>query len=658
MKLQWALNRLRVAGAREVGFRGTRHLRAQLERYGLGAATPRPAGTGRGRPWVSPLPQGFSTDVYRAAAESTLRGEFCLFGRPQTLGFPPRWNRDPKTGREGRLGFGKSLDYRNEQQFGDIKYLWEPNRHLELTTLAQTWRLTGEARFAEAVRTLVDSWLQQCPYPLGPNWTSSLEVGLRLANWSCTWHLLGGDDAVVFHDASQPGFKDRWLAGVRQHCHFISGYLSAYSSANNHLLGELLGLLLGATTWPCWPESAQWRAYAHEQFERQALMQNWPDGVNKEQAIWYQHEVADMMLMAGLVARANDCEFSPAFWQRLEMMLEFIASCMDTAGNVPALGDSDDAVIVRFVPGSSSDAYHSLLASGSVLFERGDFKYKARVFDDKSRWLLGDAAAARFSAIAAEFPGRRLPRAFAAGGYYILGSDFETPQEVRVIVDAAPLGYLAIAAHGHADALAFTLSAAGCPLLIDPGTYCYHTQKRWRDYFRGTAAHNTVLVDGQDQSLSGGNFLWMRHARTRCLSVDLSGAIQRVVAEHDGYERLPDPVTHRREILYDATAGCLRVTDYLECAGKHYVEVLWHFAPECALSLEGAAATAACGAAKLQMRWPAQLRGAVVRGQTQPCLGWFSAHYDEKTPSPTLVLSGEVVGSWQATTEMQIEFAT
>jgi hypothetical protein len=657
MKVQWALNRLRVAGARELGFRAGRYLRAQLERYGLGAATARPAGTARGKPWLHPLPQRFSADAYRAAAESILRGEFCLFGRPQALGFPPRWNRDPKTGREGRLEFGKTLDYRDEQQFGDIKYLWEPNRHLELTTLAQTWRLTGEAHFVEAVRTLVDSWLQQCPYPRGPNWTSSLEVGLRLANWSCTWHLLGGDDATVFHDVAQPGFKDRWLAAVRQHCHFIFGYLSAYSSANNHLLGELLGLFLGATTWPCWPESERWRAYARERFEQQALLQNWPDGVNKEQAIWYQHEVADMMLIAGLFARANDCEFTPAYWQRLEAMLEFIASCMDTEGNVPALGDSDDAVIVRFLPAGSSWAYRSLLASGSVLFDRGDFKHKAQIFDDKSRWLLGDAAADRFSALAAELPGKRLRRSFAAGGYYILGSDFETPREVRVVVDAAPLGYLAIAAHGHADALALTLSAAGCPLLIDPGTYCYHTQKRWRDYFRGTAAHNTVRVDGADQSLSGGNFLWIHHARTHSLLADLSGSVQRVVAEHDGYERLADPVIHRREILYDATSRCLSVTDYLQCAGKHHVDVLWHFAPDCALSLEGEVVTAARAAARLRLRWPKHLRGEVVRGQVQPCMGWFSAHYDEKTPSPTLVLSGEIAGSWQATTEMQIEFA-
>src|SRR5206468_507056 len=82
-------------------------------------------------------------------------------------------------------------------------------------------------------------------------------------------------------------------------------------------------------------------------------------------------------------------------------------------------------------------------------------------------------------------------------GYYILGADFDTPNEIRAVVDAGPLGYTAIAAHGHADALSFTLSVGGSEFLIDPGTCAYHTQERWRQYFRGTAAHNTLRVDGR-----------------------------------------------------------------------------------------------------------------------------------------------------------------
>jgi hypothetical protein len=658
MNVRWTLNRLRTAGVRELGFRGVRYLRLQLQRHGFDALATATVGPERGRPWVDPFPEQVAKAGYVATAEQILRGEFRLFGEVHSLGFPPRWNRDAKSGREGPLVFGKTLDYRDEELIGDIKYLWEPNRHLEVVTLAQAWRLTGEARFAEGVRTLVASWLTQCPYLLGPNWTSSLEVGLRLANWACAWHLLGGEDAALFASEGGQGFKMRWLNAARQHCHFVFGYLSEYSSANNHLLGELFGLLLGATTWPCWRESQRWRAYACARFEEQALLQNWADGVNKEQAIWYQHEVADMMLLAGLVMRANAADFSPTFWERLEAMLEFIAGCMDSSGNVPLFGDSDEAVMVRLCPAGDFSVFRSLLASGSVLFNRGDFKRKARIFDDKSRWLLGDAAAAQFAAIPADSLGQHTSHSFPDGGWYILGSDFETEHEVRVLADAAPLGYLAIAAHGHADALSITLSAAGQPVLVDPGTYCYHTQKQWRDYFRGTSAHNTVRIDGLDQSVSGGNFMWLRHARTHCSKCEPDGALQRVVAEHDGYQRLRDPVIHRRELLYDTRSRVLTVTDELECNGQHVAEIFWHFAPHCTLVVNPEGATARCAGVQLQLRWPRQLSAELVRGQIQPCLGWFSPHFDEKVPSPTLVLRGDVTGRWQATTEIRIAFAS
>ncbi|HEY6824559.1 MAG TPA: alginate lyase family protein [Steroidobacteraceae bacterium] len=649
------MNRLRAMGTREVSYRGLQFMQAQLQRVGLGRTAMIPAGTARGRPWVGTLPQEFPVATYRAAAEQILSGHFRLFGhRDCQLGFPPEWNRDPESGTRAPLAFGKTLNYRDPRIVGNIKYLWETNRHLELVTLAQAWRLTGELRFAHACRELLDSWLRDCPYLLGPNWSSSLELALRLVNWSCAWHLLEGDACILFRDSAGLAFKDRWLNAVRQHCHFVAGHMSLYSSANNHLLGELLGLLVAATTWPCWRESRSWQQQSRARFEEQALLQNGADGVNKEQAIWYQHEVADMMLLAGLSAAHNGCGFGKEFWSRLEAMLTFIASCMDAGGQVPAIGDADDAVLVRFCPASDLCVYRSLLASGAVLFERADFKYKAGVFDDKSRWLLGDAAAAKFAALPQQAAPPR--RAFEPGGYYILGSDFHAAREVRITVDAAPLGYLAIAAHGHADALSCTLSAAGQQLLIDPGTYCYHTQRRWRDYFRGTSAHNTVRVDGQDQSSSGGSFLWNQHAHARCLLSEFHADYQRVVCEHDGYRRLHDPVVHRREISYRRPEGRITVSDCVVCAATHYIEIFWHFAEECVLSLRDDVAVATSGMLALTVRWPRELRAELVRGREDPPLGWNSRRFGEKLPTNCLVACGSVGANWQGTTTLDLSW--
>jgi hypothetical protein len=672
-RLQWTLSRLRAMSPGEVGFRLRRRLQADIERAGVGRARPsRPAGA-CGRPWVSPLPRGFETRRYTRAADRILAGRFDVFALEDApLGFPPRWNVDPKTGIEAPLEFGLGLDYRDPARVGDIKYLWEINRHLELVTLAQAWHLTADERYAHGVGVLIDSWLTQCPYPRGVNWCASLEHAFRLVNWALAWQLLGSDDAMLFAGDAGQDLRGRWLESIHQHCHFIARHFSRHSSANNHLLGEAAGLFIAALTWPLWPESGRWRSQAREELAREALLQTYEDGVNKEQAVWYHHAVADMLLFAGLFARANGCDFDAGYWGALESMLDFLASIMDVGGGVPAIGDADQGVLARLAPAGdadsspSSDVYRSLLATGAVLFGRPEFRLKAGAYDDKTRWLLGDAGAARFAAI--DTRRARLPvrRSFPRAGYYVLGDELETPAEVRIVADAGALGYLSIAAHGHADALAFTLTVGGKPFLVDSGTFAYHTERTWRRYFRGTSAHNTVMVDGEDQSLYAGPFLWLRHAEATVDEFTCSPALQRLVAHHDGYRRLADPVTHRRTWRYDPAGATLEVCDELLCSGTHTAEIFWHFAPECRVACENGRLTADRDGLRIEMDPPDSLSVALVRGRDpghgngqratdgERPLGWVSGGFDLKAPATTAVFAGRIRGDTRFPTRLRM----
>lgn len=655
----WKLYRLRAMGVAEILYRVQQAIKAQWGKYGIGLAQPMEPVGEAGRPWLNELPNDFDRVLYCAAADRVLSGRYDVFALHDIkLGFPPQWNSDPKLGVKAPLTFGKLLNYRDERLVGDIKYLWEPNRHIELVTLAQAWNLTGEPQYIEGSRILLDSWFEQCPYPLGPNWTSSLEQAVRLVNWSFAWHLLGGEVSPLFEGDVGQAFKNRWLKVIYQHCQFIAGNFSRHSSANNHLLGEYMGLLIGAITWPLWPESVRWRQLAHLGFESEALKQNFEDGVNREQAIWYQHEVADMMLLCGLVCRANEVEFDAAFWKRLEAMLEFIASLMDVGGNMPMIGDSDDAVMVRFSQKPGFNVYKSLLETGAVLFSRGDFKVKAGRFDDKSRWLLGDDAEERFKELGIS-ASETLCQNFPQGGYYVLGQHFGQPNEIRAVVDCAALGYLSIAAHGHADALAFTLSVAGEEMLIDPGTYAYHTQKEWRNYFRSTCAHNTVSVDGLDQSVIGGNFMWLKHANVRFEDWESSEWQERVLGCHDGYLRLVDPVLHRREIIFDKVSNMIRVLDTLECRKNHKIEVHWHCHEDTEVSLMGTCVKIARAKSEINlMLEDNRFSVRLARGEESPPLGWISRSFDSKVPTTVVVWSGEIEGSCELETRLKIILAT
>jgi len=274
-------------------------------------------------------------------------------------------------------------------------------------------------------------------------------------------------------------------------------------------------------------------------------------------------------------------------------------------------------------------------------------------FDDKTRWLLGDAAEVAFERIDASraFPVRR---AFPEGGYFILGEDFETPREVRLIADAGPLGYLAIAAHGHADALAFTLSVGGQPILVDPGTFSYSAMP-WRRYFRSTAAHNTVVVDDRNQSQYGGSFLWLRHASAAVEAFYASGDDQTLSAHHDGYRRLSDPVRHRRTWRYTSGIAHLSITDELLCAGEHSVAIHWHFAPECTVELDQGTVVASRGSVRVRLQCPKGLEPRLVTGCDVPPLGWYSSRFDTKLPATTAVFAGSIQGNAVFSTSIDIE---
>jgi hypothetical protein len=297
--------------------------------------------------------------------------------------------------------------------------------------------------------------------------------------------------------------------------------------------------------------------------------------------------------------------------------------------------------MVRFDPAADFDPYASLLDTGAALFGRPDL-HTGRPGDRKTGWLLG-ARPVRVPA-AGGAGGRS---AFPEGGYWVLSSQRGQPGEVRAVVDAGPLGYLSIAAHGHADALSVALSIDGEEVLIDPGTFAYHTQPAWRNYFRGTSAHNTVRIDGQDQSVIGGNFMWLDKARARCVEHHSDAAGERWVGEHDGYARLADPVVHRRTVELDKRAGCITITDVLTCKGRHGVELHWHLAEglQPALQPDGGLALQV-GGHEVSFRFsgtPSRL--TLHRGEVEPPLGWASRRFDTKTPTWVARCHAEIDGS-------------
>jgi hypothetical protein len=593
-------------------------------------------------PFVSLTP-----DALISSASRLLSGRYSFFDLADCeLGSPPQWNRDPLTHRVTAPRRAGAIDYRDERVVGNIKYLWEANRHLHLATLAQASALTGDPRYAIAIREQIDSWIEQCPPGRGPNWVSALELGIRLINWSIAWQLIGGNRARIFADEDGAAFRERWLGSVFEQSRMIAGNLSRFSSANNHLIGEAAGVYLAANTWPLWPQMRTWGERCRQILEEECTRQNAADGGNREQAFGYQTFVADFLLIAGLAARARGEDFSPLYWRRLELMIDFLASMSGCAGNLPMIGDADEGYVVRLAAEPGFSPHNSLIATGAVLFDRPDLAAKAGAADSKTVTLLGVGAVRSLGRLRERGRAGFRPRVqFSESGYYLLGSAFETPDEVRLLVDAGPLGYLSLAAHGHADALSFVLSIGDREILIDPGTYAYHTDPAWRRYFRSTLAHNTVGIDDQDQSVQAGNFMWTDHARARCIEFEAAPGRQRFVGEHYGYERLDDPVVHRREIVLEPAGQHIEVVDLLRCSGQHRARRAWHFAEYCQVERHGTGLRVIAGRTQVifeALEEPERVE--IHRGGTAAQGGWTSRRFGRKQPTTTVLWHSLVDG--------------
>jgi uncharacterized heparinase superfamily protein len=328
--------------------------------------------------------------------------------------------------------------------------------------------------------------------------------------------------------------------------------------------------------------------------------QVFPDGASREQSFGYHRFVTELFELAAIVDRKRGAGFPHAAIDRIARMREF-AHAMGAGGPAPRYGDDDDGHV---------------LGDGLHVWDR-----------------------------TAPHPDVLASQAFTDAGHYLLQAG-AAGERVSVHVRCGPFGLGRLAAHAHADELSVTLRLFGDEVLVDPGTYDYFRDAEWRRYFRSTAAHNTVSVDGCDQADMAGAFLWDRHPSARLCTWDPSCAGGTAVAQHLGYTRLDDPVVHTRAVELDAVQRRLTVVDCLEARGAHDYSLAFHVAPRCRVrrAERPRELVIATPHAMVAVTLDPVLDVDVVRGQVDPIAGWASRAYHRKCPIDTIVGRVSTIG--------------
>lgn len=569
--------------------------------------------------------------IVRLASEISAR-RFTLFSHEGLeLGERIDWHVDCVGGVRAPQSHWSRIEPLNPAMVGDSKITWELNRHQWLVTLAQASWLTEDARYAQEAADLLHDWARSNPYGVGINWASSLEVSYRLIAWC--WSIALLRESGVCTDRECAGV----LALIWRHARHVERYLSRYFSPNTHLTGEALGLFYAGVLFPEFEDAARWRDLGRRILVEESRRQILSDGVYFEQATCYQRYTIEIYLHFLILAERNGIDVPAEIGERVQRMLDVFLLLGDRDGTMPQIGDADGGWLVPLAVREPHDC-RGVFAVAAALFDRPDFAWAAGGLAPEVVWLLGSNGVRRFDDITPHPPRAAASRLLEEGGYAVMRNGW-TRDAHQLIVDVGPLGS---GAHGHADLLSVQCQAFGESHLVDPGTYCYTPEPEWRNYFRSSAAHSTVVVDGRSQVEPRGPFGWSgRRPAARVRAWQSTGELDFLDAEHDAYADLSDPVVHRRRVLF-AKPDYWVIVDDLSGREAHRLDLRFQFGASAVRMGSGLWASSA--GPRGTGLWMAPfasvpISAALRQGALDPIEGWVSSDYGRRQPAPVVVYS-------------------
>lgn len=478
-----------------------------------------------------------------------------------------RW--DPKT---YYLGSSKHVEcYLSQGLYADVKVPWELSRCQHLATLGKAYWYAHEEKYAREFVSQIEGWITQNPVEFGVNWTCTMDVAIRAVNWIWGYYFLCHSESLTRE------FRVGFHKSLLEHGRHIINNLEYDAVRGNHYLSDIVGLVYLGVFFPESKEGKRWLKKGRSALEEEMGLQVYPEGVDFESSISYHRLVTELFLSATLLCLKNNIAFPEWYLERLAGMVEFIMHYTKPDGTAPQIGDNDDGrlhILANYGSWNRTD-HRYLLAIGAAWFERADFKQAAGEFHEEAFWLLGGEGLGKFNGQ----PEPKLPlksRDFSQAGFYIMRWD-----NLYMIVDCLKADARAPTGHRHNSRLSFELFAYDKSFIIDPGAYIYTADKEMRNLFRSTGYHSSLVVDGEEQGRFDEDELFS-------MGLDASVKVNRwqqnntqdyLDAEHSGYGRLENPVTHRRLILFNKVGGYWLIRDALSGRGEHQFDLYFHFAP-------------------------------------------------------------------------------
>jgi hypothetical protein len=435
---------------------------------------------------------------------------------------PIDWHLDFKSGwRWPEKTWYKDIKY--IQTAVDIKISWELSRFQHLLYLA----FQSKKYYGEIILQVLD-WIVSNPPRTGVNWVTTMDVGIRAANWIAAF-------AVIQR------FLPRWFLWILtkslyQHAVHISKNLE-YSlwRTGNHYLSNIVGLLSISSSF-CFPESPVWSSFCVQELVKEMGRTVYADGCDYEASTNYHRLVTELFYHGtGLALQLDRNKLFPGkasmpppaprliplkqsgilldspglfpewYFDRLKKMARYVEYLCMPDGNTPSFGDMDNGRFMKLSPVIYRDQkdcvenfrdHRHILGLASGLFP-GDFS-SGQLYQFDGKFVFGRI---KFSCREADVSGPAPAKAvvspdslpFTDSGVFVL-----TAPGLWLALFNSGTGQNGLGGHSHNDNLSFELWSEDLHI-FDPGTYLYTPAPESRDSFRSTVSHSTWMIDGEEQ---------------------------------------------------------------------------------------------------------------------------------------------------------------
>ncbi|MFZ0770720.1 MAG: alginate lyase family protein [Candidatus Sulfotelmatobacter sp.] len=572
-----------------------------------------------------------------AEAGRVVAGHLPFFGQLSfACGFPPQWFRNPVTGQTVSPRQPWTQMRFASPAYGDLKFILESSRFLFVYPLIRAYVLSGDEKFPAAFWIAMEDWARHSSPMAGPLWICGQECSLRILAWSFALQ-------AFIHSPSTTNERVALLVSmIAAHAWRTAQTLGyARSQRSNHLISEAVGLWTAGTLYPELREAQVWRNLGAHLLHEAVLDQITAEGVSQQHSFNYQRMILHLLLWTLRLAELHHASLHDDIHTRTEAAFDFMRAWVDTvSGSAPNYGSDDGSLILPLAAASYRD-FRPLIQVGAAVLNRPALP--PGPWDETALWL-GVNPECMKKCVKENVPA---PPSIETG-YFRLGDENSWALIRAGRYTRRPF---------QADQVHVDLWWNGMNLARDAGTYLYNGPVPWNNGLAGSAVHNTVTVDHQDQMRRAGRFLWLDWAQAsgRLYSSRGNPCADRFEGEHDGYSRFG--VTHRRMVQWLAGLGWVIVDD-INGIGEHDVRLHW-LAADLPFEFSDSPFQAVFASGQSRIRWSilASVPGsaAVIRGGKQikmmtgnsstsgsviadtQLLGWESPTYGDLRPAVSLV---------------------